>query len=511
MENISSGIFCRVAGLGSLFVLSAGCGAALQARPNILFVIADDQSWPYASAYGCRTVATPAFDSVAARGVLFNNAYATSPGSSPSRASILTGLYPWQIEEAGTHASSFPERYTCFPDIFAGAGYHVGYTGKGWGPGNWKVSGRKHNPAGPEYNSRRLDAPAPQISSIDYTANFRDFLDRCPEGAPFCFWLGTNEPHRPYENGSWERAGLSLGDAAVPGFLPDAELVRGDIMDYAVEIAWLDSHLERCIDELRRRGELENTIIIVTADNGMAFPRAKATCYDAGIHVPLAMCWGSRLHADGAVDTPVSLVDILPTLIDLTGISTSLEYDLSGESLRPLLESRERKYSSNAVFAGRERHASSRYANAGYPIRCIRSGEWLLIRNFHPERWPAGDPREMNAEGVLQAEHSAYHDIDGAPTKSFLLEHREDAAVREYFEAAVAKHPEYELYNLKSDPFCMTNLAAERRCAKILKRLKRDLHRRLAETGDPRVGDNPEIWESYPRLAGSMRSFPQPE
>lgn len=126
--------------------------AAETNRPNILFVISDDQSYPHASAYGSPIAKTPAFDFIARNGWLFNNAFVTSPGSSPSRASILTGLYPWQIAEAGTHASSFPAEYKCFPDILAEAGYHVGCTGKGWGPGDWKISGRKHNPAGPEYN-----------------------------------------------------------------------------------------------------------------------------------------------------------------------------------------------------------------------------------------------------------------------------------------------------------------------------------------------------------------------
>mgnify|MGYP000763723265 CR=1 FL=1 len=116
--------------------------AAETNRPNILFVISDDQSYPHASAYGSPIAKTPAFDFVARNGWLFNNAFVTSPGSSPSRASILTGLYPWQIAEAGTHASSFPAKYKCFPDILAEAGYHVGCTGKGWGPGDWKISGR---------------------------------------------------------------------------------------------------------------------------------------------------------------------------------------------------------------------------------------------------------------------------------------------------------------------------------------------------------------------------------
>ena len=477
-------------------------------RPNILFVIADDQSYPYASAYGCKTVSTPGFDFVADHGALFNNAYVTSPGSSPSRASILTGLYPWQIAEAGTHGSSFPACYTCYPDIFMEAGYHVGYTGKGWGPGDWEVSGRKHNPAGPEYNECRLDPPYSGISRIDYTANFRKFLAECPEKAPFCFWLGSHEPHRPYENASWMKAGHSLGEAEVPGFLPDADPVRSDIMDYAVEIEWFDFHLKSCLAELQRIGALDNTIIIVTADNGMPFLRAKANCYDAGLHVPLAICWGNRIRPGQIVEPVVSLVDIFPTLLEATGVHRSSDIQPSGESLLPMLEGRIAKRVVKAAFAGRERHSSARHENKGYPIRSIRLGDWLLIHNFHPERWPAGDPQALDKNGYPRPAHSGYFDIDDAPSKSYVIDNRDHARIRSYFDAAVAKRPEFELYNLKNDPQCMYNIAENRQYSVVLIRLKELLQQRLIQTRDPRLVADPEIWETYPRLKGGIRSFP---
>ncbi|HVW62284.1 MAG TPA: DUF4962 domain-containing protein, partial [Puia sp.] len=104
-------------------------------RPNILFAIADDQSYPYASAYGTTGVRTPAFDRVAREGVLFNNAFAAAPQCSPSRAAILTGRNIWQLEEAGTHSSYFPKKFSVFTDALERAGYTIGYTGKPWAPG----------------------------------------------------------------------------------------------------------------------------------------------------------------------------------------------------------------------------------------------------------------------------------------------------------------------------------------------------------------------------------------
>src|SRR5688500_4452495 len=140
-------MYCRV------LILVLVCAAPALGKPNILIAIADDWSWPHAGAYGCKFVKTPAFDRVAKEGVLFRNAFTASPGCSPSRAALLTGRHTWQLEQAGTHASSFPKKFQVYPDLLEAAGYHVGHTGKAWGPGNFKEGGRTRNPAGPAYSA----------------------------------------------------------------------------------------------------------------------------------------------------------------------------------------------------------------------------------------------------------------------------------------------------------------------------------------------------------------------
>ncbi|WP_148275209.1 sulfatase-like hydrolase/transferase, partial [Rhodopirellula baltica] len=129
--------------LALLFALTLCCVNLFSAdRPNVLVAISDDQSFPHTSAYGYQAIQTPAFDRVAKTGVLFNNAFTPSPGCSPMRAAFLTGRNIWQIEHAGTHASSFASEYEVYQDRLENAGYFIGYTGKGWGPGNWKISDR---------------------------------------------------------------------------------------------------------------------------------------------------------------------------------------------------------------------------------------------------------------------------------------------------------------------------------------------------------------------------------
>ena len=203
---------------------------------------------------------------------LFNNAFVTSPGSSPSRASILTGLYPWQIEEAGTHASSFPIDYECFPDLLEEAGYYIGYTGKGWGPGNWKIS---------VVGVTRLvlniikDVFVLHIKGYPILITLKilkiSFMTE-RESNLFYFWVSANEPHRPYEKDSWEKADKRLVDVEVPPFLPDKPTIRKDLLDYGTEIEWYDSQLSQIIDILKEEGEFENTLIIVMADNGIPLP-----------------------------------------------------------------------------------------------------------------------------------------------------------------------------------------------------------------------------------------------
>ncbi|MCU0407744.1 MAG: sulfatase, partial [Bacteroidales bacterium] len=302
-------------------------------QPDILFVISDDQSWPYASAYGTKWVHTPGFDEVAQRGVLFTNAYVTSPGSSPSRASILTGLYPWQLEEAGTHASSFPLKYRTFTQVLEDNGYGVGFTGKPWSPGDWEISGWKQNPVGKEYNQKKLKPPYSGISATDYAGNFEVFLGQLKQGQPFFFWLGAQEPHRAFEEDSWIKEGKSTGEADVPGFLPDDPLVREDLLDYAVEIEWFDRQLVKVLSMLKQQGRLENTLIIVTSDNGMPFPRAKANCYDAGLHVPMAISWPAMIP-EGKTDTNIlTTVDLAPTILEAAGLEADSKYGMTGRSI----------------------------------------------------------------------------------------------------------------------------------------------------------------------------------
>ncbi len=487
-------------------------------RPNILFAISDDQSFPHASAYGAEWVKTPAFDQIADSGVLFTNAFAASPGCSPSRAAILTGRYPWMIEGAGTHASDFPTKFVAFPDLLEKAGYFIGATGKTWGPGNWKISGRERNPAGPSFDKQKLKDNPEGISNKNYAANFADFLDERPDDSPFFFWYGATEPHRDFKRGIGLEHGKALADAEVPAFLPDTEEIRGDLLDYAFEIEWFDAHLGRMLKQLEAAGELGNTLVIVTSDNGMAFPRAKANVYEYGIHMPLAISWPKGFSGGRTAGQVVNLIDICPTILEVAGVGVpELKHPIVARSLMPLLsDDGDATDWKNVTFSGRERHSSARWNNNTYPQRAIRTERYLLIQNFRPERWPAGAPQKMGDGNYPKdvAEpgpmHGGYHDIDACPSLDFLIENRDDAEIGKFFYLAVDRRPRYELFDIQKDPACLNDVAEVDK--DLRDQLVAELTEQLHTNRDPRVidEDGGEVWESYKRFS-KVRTFPKPD
>lgn len=514
----------RVVGvLFGAMVLFCCVGMAAEERPNILLAISDDQSFFHTSKAGYPAISTPAFDRIANEGVYFTHAITASPGCSPSRAALLTGRYCWQLEEAGTHGSSFPQAYVTYPDLLEAAGYAVGYTGKGWGPGDFAASGRTRNPAGPQWNEKKMESPK-GIAANDYAANFSDFLASRKSGEPFVFWYGGHEPHRSFEDGIGLARGKTLDDAVVPSFLPDTPEIRSDLLDYCIEIEWFDQHLGKMIAALEEAGELDNTIIVVTSDNGMAFPRAKANIYEHGIRMPLAIRWGDKIKGGRTVDDLVSLIDLAPTFLEAAGVTHPAETEaappMTGNSLMALLKSDKSGIldaARDAVYSARERHSSSRYKTLGYPQRGLRTRDFLYVRNFHPERWPAGAPQKMGKGNypkdvtAVGPMHEGYHDIDACPSLNYLVKNRDMEEVAPFLHAAVDHRPAEELFRVADDPGCLKNLADDPAFAEIKAAHARQMTAYLTKTGDPRLCGQGEIFETYPRLRGGIRTFPKPD
>lgn len=472
-------------------------------RPNILFAIADDWG-AHAGAYGTPWVKTPGFDRVAREGVLFSRAYTPVAKCAPSRAIVLTGRHAWQLEEAGNHMAVFPPKFKSWPEVLMERGWHVGITGKGWGPGiALDAEGKPRQIAGIPYQRRKLEPPAKGISANDYAANFADFLDAAPHEGPWCFWYGSTEPHRGYEfQAGVNKGGKKLSDIdRVPAYWPDHETVRHDMLDYAYEVEYADSHLVRMLEELERRGQLENTLVVVTADHGMPFPRGKGYAYPASNQVPLAIRWPAGIKVPGrVVKDYVSFVDLAPTLLDLAGIAPEERgmAPVTGRSWRGILVSeRDGRVEEwrDHVLVGKERTDVGRPYDWGYPIRGIVRDGFLLLRNYEPERWPAGNPE------------TGYLDTDASPTKTLILEagrrDRDDLHWRLNF----GMRPALELYDLEKDPDAIENLAGSSDHRELADRLEREMRVRLEEQNDPRMFGRGHLFDEYPIHTDATRNF----
>ncbi|BAX79091.1 sulfatase family protein [Labilibaculum antarcticum] len=472
-------------------------------RPNILFAIADDASWKTFGAYGCDWVKTPAFDKVAERGLLFSNAYTPNAKCAPSRSIILTGRNSWQLEEAANHAPYFPAKFKTYAEALGENGYWVGSIAKGWAPGEpGSINGKPRELAGPKFDIHTATPPTTGISDNDYAKNFEAFLEARPKGEPFCFWYGSKEPHRSYEfkTGITKGGKITSEIDEVPTFWPDVDSVRTDMLDYAFEIEHFDSHLQKMLKKLEEIGELDNTIVIVTADNGMPFPRIKGQVYEYSNHLPLAIMWPKGIKKPGRVISDfVNFNDFTPTYLELAGLTAKGAgmQPVTGKSLTDIFYSeKDGKVSADRdhILVGKERHDVGRPNDEGYPVRGIFKGDFLYLHNFKTERWPQGNPE------------TGYLNCDGSPTKSYILDTRRKKGQMEYWQMNFGKRVSDELYNIKKDPYCMKNLIEDTDFAELVLSMKTQMETELKEQADPRILGNGDIFDEY-EYSGPVKDF----
>ena len=456
-----------------------------------MICIADDVSYPHMGE-NFSWIKTPAFDRVANDGLLFQNAYTPNAKCAPSRACLLTGRNSWQLEQAANMWAYFPSKYRTYPEALSEKGYFVGFTGKPWSPGDaGEVDGKPRKLCGESWNSLKLEPPTKAISNIDYTSNFIEFFKNKPKNKPFCFWYGAHEPHRRYEYKSGIKAGKKLADIKeVPPFFPDNEIIRTDLLDYALEIEHFDSHLGKILSYLENTGELDNTIVIVTADNGMPFPRAKTDEYNFSNHIPLSIMWENGIKSPGRIiDDYVSFIDIAPTLFDIAGITDEQDYGVqafAGKSMVPIFQNPNRKQRfRDLILIGKEKHGIGRPGDLGYPIRGIVKDNMLYLHNYRNDMWPVGPPQ------------TGYSNVDGSPTKTEVLKARNSAGTKHLWELAFAKRAEEELYNLKEDAYCMKNLIDDAEYHNIAISLRGEMESELTKEADPRMIGKGDVFQNY--------------
>jgi arylsulfatase A-like enzyme len=454
---------------------------AVAAAPNVLFIIADDASCHFREAYGCPWVRTPHVDRLAARGIVFENAYVPTSKCAPCRAAILTGRNPWQLEEAANHWPTFPPQFKAFTEVLAEHGVACGGAGKVWGPGVARTTGgeqRTWGLASGEKGAKKGERSAER---------FRRFLAERPAGAPFFYWYGSNNPHRDYSRDAGIAAGKTPSDIdRVPACWPDTEVVRRDMLDYATEIEAFDAEVGGLLEALDASGLAADTLVIVTSDHGMPFPRVKGHTFDLAHRVPLVACWPEGIVRPGRREAAlVTAIDFAPTILGLHGLDGGAcgMAPITGDSLADLLRDspeHERPF----VILGRERNdvrcRPGTESGLGYPARAIRRDGLFYVHNFAPDRWPCGDPDLDLA------------DTDDGPTKRLIVAAGQDDP---FWQRCFGKRPADELYDLTADPDCVRNIAAE--SPEAVTALKTQLFATLRRQADPRVLGQGDVFDRY--------------
>ena len=519
-------------------------------RLNILFVFADD--WGrYAGAYRGLdnrptindVIQTPHVDRVAKEGVVFKNAFVNAPSCTPCRSSLLSGRHFFQTGRGAIlQGAVWDATIPTFPLILRDHGYHIGKSHKVWSPGTPVDAGfggqaYAYQRAGVGSNnfSDNVTADIARGASLsearakilaEVRGNFSDFLAARKPGQPWLYWMGTTTTHRTWVKGSGKKLwGIDPDQlkGKLPSFLPDVPEVREDVADYLGECQAVDAYVGALLQSLEEAGELERTVIVLSGDHGMpGMPRGKCNLNDFGTAVPLIVRYPGT-KPSRVIEDLVRLPDLMPTFLEIGRVTPP--QGLYGVSLLPLLHSDQQGYvdaSRDVIIAGRERHVGvAREGNLPYPMRSIRTRDFLYIRNFAPDRWPMGAPLQAKAikpdlSLIDENTRAAFPDMDASPTKTWLIAHGAAPEWKKYYELAFAKRPAEELYELKSDPDQVKNLANDPAFSEKRRALSERLMATLQTAGDPRViGDgttfdrspfNDPEYVSSPKLGKAVKN-----
>jgi N-sulfoglucosamine sulfohydrolase len=453
--------------------------------------------------------------------VVFENAFVPVASCGPCRASLATGRYFWNCGSGAFlngRASNWKghdnpmQSLPKFGNLIRESGYYAQKSAKTFA---FKLSPRPKSVRAQRkvgykryglYVGAAKDQAERKRRHDEIVENCRQEIQRVLAGRsetqPFFFVFGSINIHRPYTPDSGKDLWGIEPDALkglLPKFLPDAHDVRRDFSDYLGEVLALDLMLGAMLEELETSGELDNTVVILSGDHGIpGVPRGKTNCYDLATRVPLLVRWPKGNSSGRRVEDFVSVMDVGPTLLELSGIKVPTTMD--GRSFFPQLTSQKSGWidpKRNSVIIGRELHFhNARPGNVPYPMRAVRTKDHLYIRNFKPERWPMGNPydaAELTEPNALYemglATTPAYRDLDGSLTKAWMMSQREEPRGKELFHLTMHPRPREELYDLKKDPDQLVNLAVKPEYVSVLTTLRGRVDKVMNATGDPRIKD----------------------
>ena len=419
----------------SACLLQATTRPSPEVRPNVIIVIADDQTWSDAGCYGNSDVNTPNINQLAKEGLKFNLAFTATAMCSPTRQQLYTGLFPVRSGAYPNH-SQVRKGTLSFVHYFKEAGYRVGLCGK------------------------RHIGPA---ESFPFTNVTKDKLAAfVADPKPFLLVYASDSPHRPWTSG--DASQYDPSSLTVPSYMYDNQQTRIALADYYAEVTDFDRELATVDHAVSLAKKKDDTIFIYTSEQGAQFPFGKWTCYDIGLHVGFVMRWPNHIAANTQSDALVQYVDVVPTLLELCDIQ--IPADLDGRSFANVVLGRKDQHQ-RYVF-GVHTTRGIIQGSASYPIRSVRTRQYKLILNLN---------------------HTVtFHNIvtrgNGNPAWSSWVQAAQTDPTAKTLVNGYMHRPAIELYDLFADPLERTNIADLPQHQKELTRLSKILKSWMRQQGD---------------------------
>lgn len=433
------------------------------AKPNFVIFIADDVSLNDIGCYGNPTVKTPHIDSLADQGLRFTNVYLTTSSSSPSRASILTGRYPHNTGACELHSSMTEEQVT-IAEVLHNNGYYTAQAGK-WHIGSPSAA----VPQGPALRGfDRTGGSSKDGGGNSGAGRWVEWLRERPADKPFFMWFASHDAHRTWDDDQ-SLPRYNPSDIIVPDIYVDNPKTRKDLASYYYEVSRFDSFVGKAINELKREGVLENTCIIIMADNGRPFPQAKTRLISEGIKTPFIVCFPQKTARPATCDALVSVIDIAPTIAALADVRSPESFQ--GKSFEKSLSHPERKFR-HWVFAEHNWHDFEACE------RMVSDGKRVYIENYRPE---------LNAEGASDI-------MNGATGQSLLEGHRTRTLTDWQNEIFVAPREKEELFRSGEDGNHRVNIASDH--PQAAKKMRAVLNKWRSQTCDTCPSELTHDWYS---------------
>jgi len=446
MEHRTRREFLKAAAVaaGAVGARSVRARAAERTRPNILLIMADDQTWRDNGCYGNPDVKTPNIDRLAAEGMRFTRAFTATAMCAPTRQQLYTGIFPVRNGAYPNHSRVYAGTKSIVHHLKA-LGYRVGLCGK-----------------------RHFGPPESFPFEFLKKQKMAEFVSR-DKDRPFCLLVTSHSPHLPWTAG--DASAYDPEKLTLPPYLVDTPQMRQALCKYYAEITDFDREVGQCIKLLRQAGAEKNTIFIYTSEQGAQMPHGKWTCYDVGLHVALVVRWPVRIKAGSIAHAMVQYVDVVPTLVEAAG--GKVPEGLDGRSFLPVLLGETDRH--NEFVYGAHTTRGIIAGSECYPVRSIRSETHKYIWNLN---------HKTTFHNVLIERDT------GRYWSSWVEKARTDKTAAKLVNL-YQHRPAEELYDLREDPYELNNIAGDPAQAQLKASLRKRLQAWMKQQGD--LGNETEM------------------